>query len=132
MPVSLLGSSPECMASARLQAAQHVAACQWRLQCGGHAAWSEPETFHVDIQTKSLTHSNVYMQICREHNVWLHVDGAWGGAALLSRKLRHLMAGCERADSVCWNPHKLLVRNCTYVEAGSVHMQMWVAMDVRC
>lgn len=28
---------------------------------------------------------------------------------LLSRKLRHHMAGCDRADSVCWNPHKLLV-----------------------
>ena len=56
-----------------------------------------------------VTHMYVHMQTCREHNVWLHVDGAWGGAVLLSRKLRHLMAGCERADSVCWNPHKLLV-----------------------
>ena len=76
------------------------------------------------LQTQCLNHSNVYMQICREHNVWLHVDGAWGGAALLSRKLRHLMAGCERADSVCWNPHKLLVRDFTHAEAGSLHMQM--------
>ena len=62
------------------------------------------------IQTQKMTHMYVYMQVCREHNVWLHVDGSWGGAVLLSRKLRHFMAGCERADSMCWNPHKLLVR----------------------
>ena len=71
------------------------------------------------------------MQVCREHNVWLHVDGAWGGAALLSRKLRRLMAGCEHADSMCWNPHKLLVRDHTHAKAGSLHMQMWVAIDWR-
>ena len=46
--------------------------------------------------------------ICAEHKVWLHVDGAWGGAALVSRAHKHLMKGAERADSFCWNPHKML------------------------
>ena len=46
--------------------------------------------------------------VCAEHGVWLHVDGAWGGAAMLSRKHKHLMKGAERADSFCWNPHKML------------------------
>ncbi|XP_027489243.1 LOW QUALITY PROTEIN: cysteine sulfinic acid decarboxylase-like, partial [Corapipo altera] len=34
---------------------------------------------------------------------------AWGGSALLSPKLRHLLEGIHRADSVTWNPHKLLM-----------------------
>ncbi|KAF0290391.1 Cysteine sulfinic acid decarboxylase [Amphibalanus amphitrite] len=46
--------------------------------------------------------------ICQQHGLWLHVDACWGGAALLSRQWRHLMAGVERADSVAWNPHKML------------------------
>ena len=84
------------------------------------------------MQTQEIAHTYVYMQTCREHNVWLHVDGAWGGAALLSRKLRHLMAGCERADSMCWNPHKLLVRDFTHAEASSLRVLMWVATDSTC
>merc|ERR1712226_908055 len=43
--------------------------------------------------------------VCHEHNLWLHVDAAWGGAIVLSRKYRHLTRGIERADSVTWNPH---------------------------
>ncbi|XP_075121917.1 cysteine sulfinic acid decarboxylase [Leptodactylus fuscus] len=46
--------------------------------------------------------------VCERHSLWLHVDAAWGGSALLSRQHRHLLKGIERADSVTWNPHKLL------------------------
>ncbi|NXX48196.1 CSAD decarboxylase, partial [Tricholaema leucomelas] len=46
--------------------------------------------------------------ICQRHSLWLHVDAAWGGSALLSSAHRHLLAGIERANSVTWNPHKLL------------------------
>ncbi|XP_069735055.1 cysteine sulfinic acid decarboxylase [Phaenicophaeus curvirostris] len=46
--------------------------------------------------------------VCQRHGLWLHVDAAWGGSALLSRKHRHLLAGIEKADSVAWNPHKML------------------------
>ncbi|XP_037089875.1 glutamate decarboxylase-like [Pollicipes pollicipes] len=45
--------------------------------------------------------------ICRRYKVWMHIDAAWGGGALLSPKLKaRLFAGVERADSVTWNPHK--------------------------
>ncbi|XP_053823331.1 cysteine sulfinic acid decarboxylase isoform X2 [Vidua chalybeata] len=47
--------------------------------------------------------------VCARHGLWLHVDAAWGGSALLSPQLRHLLAGIHRADSVTWNPHKLLM-----------------------
>jgi L-2,4-diaminobutyrate decarboxylase len=46
--------------------------------------------------------------ICAKHGVWLHVDAAHGGAALLSAKHRHLVAGLERADSLTWDAHKML------------------------
>ncbi|KAG8229306.1 hypothetical protein J437_LFUL009065 [Ladona fulva] len=46
--------------------------------------------------------------ICDKYKLWFHVDAAWGGGALISKKHRHLLSGIERADSVTWNPHKLL------------------------
>ncbi|KAL3227013.1 hypothetical protein MRX96_024377 [Rhipicephalus microplus] len=42
--------------------------------------------------------------ICQRHGLWLHVDAAWGGGCLLSKKHRHLLDGVERSDSVTWNP----------------------------
>lgn len=46
--------------------------------------------------------------ICKKYNLWFHVDAAWGGGALMSTKHRYLLDGVELADSVTWNPHKLL------------------------
>ena len=46
--------------------------------------------------------------VCQRHGVWLHVDGAFGGSALLDPGQRHLLAGCERADSMAWDAHKVM------------------------
>nr|CAD7453908.1 unnamed protein product [Timema tahoe] len=46
--------------------------------------------------------------ICARYKLWLHVDAAWGGGLLFSRTYRHKLVGLDRADSVAWNPHKLL------------------------
>jgi len=46
--------------------------------------------------------------VCRRHEVWLHVDAAHGGAAVLSDRHRRLIAGLERADSVVLDAHKML------------------------
>lgn len=45
---------------------------------------------------------------CAEHGVWMHVDGAYGGAGLLAPSVREQFNGIERADSFIVDPHKWL------------------------
>jgi len=45
-------------------------------------------------------------EICRRHDLWLHVDGAYGGAAIFSDAHRNLLRGIEQADSIAIDPHK--------------------------
>lgn len=47
-------------------------------------------------------------KIARENEMWLHVDGAWGGTVILTSEFSHHMKGIELADSLTWNPHKLM------------------------
>jgi aromatic-L-amino-acid/L-tryptophan decarboxylase len=44
--------------------------------------------------------------LCREQGLWMHVDAAYGGPAILSDELRPLLAGIEHADSIAFDPHK--------------------------
>ena len=46
--------------------------------------------------------------VCRERGLWLHVDGAYGLAALCAPSVRHRFAGIEGADSFIVDPHKWL------------------------
>lgn len=46
--------------------------------------------------------------VCEKHGLWLHVDGAYGAAAIFSDAHRDLVRGIERADSVTIDPHKWL------------------------
>ncbi|MEP6691184.1 MAG: aspartate aminotransferase family protein [Gemmatimonadaceae bacterium] len=47
--------------------------------------------------------------VCEPRGVWLHIDGAHGASALLSARHRHRLRGLERADSVAWDPHKMML-----------------------
>ncbi len=50
-------------------------------------------------------------EICRQHNLWLHVDAAMSGTAMLCPEFRHLQNGVEFADSYNFNPHKWMFTN---------------------
>jgi len=47
-------------------------------------------------------------QICREHKIWLHIDGAYGAGLALLPECKWLTAGWNEADSIVINPHKIL------------------------
>jgi len=59
--------------------------------------------------------------LCKQENLWFHIDGAYGGAAILSNKGSKALKGIQKADSLTVDPHKwffqpyemgcLLVRN---------------------
>jgi len=46
--------------------------------------------------------------VAEEFNIWLHVDGAYGGSVLFSQKYKHLIKGVEGVDSFTLNAHKTL------------------------
>ena len=47
-------------------------------------------------------------KVCKTHNLWLHVDGAYCGAVIFSKAYKHLTEGLERSDSFSVNAHKML------------------------
>lgn len=64
---------------------------------------------------------NAIAAICKKEHIWFHIDGAYGGAAILSQFGKKALSGIEKADSLTIDPHKwmfqpyemgcLLVRN---------------------
>ena len=50
-------------------------------------------------------------RICSEEGLWLHVDAAMSGTAVICPEHRHLHDGVEYADSYCFNPHKWMFTN---------------------
>jgi aromatic-L-amino-acid/L-tryptophan decarboxylase len=48
------------------------------------------------------------VEVCAAEALWLHVDAAYGGPAILADDLRPLFDGIERADSIAFDPHKWL------------------------
>src|SRR6266699_3441570 len=47
-------------------------------------------------------------KICREHKMWLHIDGAYGAGLALLPECKSITAGWNEADSIVVNPHKML------------------------
>ena len=72
------------------------------------------ETFFAVVATSGTTNFGVVddlesvAEVCREYGLWLHVDGAYGGAGLAAPSVRHLFTGIEHADSFIVDPHKWL------------------------
>jgi aromatic-L-amino-acid decarboxylase len=58
--------------------------------------------------TSSIDPVRAIAEICRREDVWLHVDGAYGGMMAIVPELRFVLDGIEGADSLVVNPHKWL------------------------
>jgi glutamate/tyrosine decarboxylase-like PLP-dependent enzyme len=58
--------------------------------------------------TGSVDPLNEISKICKTEKLWFHIDGAYGGAAILSKKGKQLLKGIEKADSLTIDPHKWL------------------------
>ena len=58
--------------------------------------------------TSSIDPVPAIAEICRREQVWLHVDGAYGGMLAIVPEYRSVLAGADQADSLVVNPHKWL------------------------
>lgn len=74
---------------------------------------AHPDVFAV-VATAGTTNAGLVDDLagiadaCTAHSVWMHVDGAYGGAGLAAPSVRELFDGVERADSFIVDPHKWL------------------------
>lgn len=73
-----------------------------------------PENHFAVVATAGTTNFGIVddlvsvAEVCREFGIWLHVDGAYGGAGLAAPSVRHLYEGIEHCDSFIVDPHKWL------------------------
>lgn len=51
---------------------------------------------------------NSISKVCEMHNIWFHVDGAYCGSVLFSKKHKYLIDGIEKVDSFSFNAHKMI------------------------
>lgn len=74
------------------------------------AGW-QPFCVVATVGTTSTTSVDPVPEIaalCQRERLWLHVDGAYAGMAAILPEMRHVLAGCDQADSIVVNPHKWL------------------------
>jgi glutamate/tyrosine decarboxylase-like PLP-dependent enzyme len=77
------------------------------------------------VNTGAIDPLDDVADVCARHDVWLHVDAAYGGPAILSGEYRDQLAPMARADSVALDPHKWMF---VPVEAGFVIVRDGEAM----
>jgi aromatic-L-amino-acid/L-tryptophan decarboxylase len=108
------------------------------------AADGDPRSLAAVVATSGTTNAGIIddlagvARVAREHGLWFHVDGAYGGAGLFAPSVRSRYDGIEHADSFIVDPHKwlfapfdcaaLLYRNPSV--ARSVHKQDASYLDV--
>jgi|SRR5215207_884884 len=104
----------------------------------------DPGSVAAVVATSGTTNAGIVddlagvAEVAREHGLWFHVDGAYGGAGIFAPSVRHRYDGIEHADSFIVDPHKWLFApfDCAallYREpalARSVHTQDASYLDV--
>jgi aromatic-L-amino-acid/L-tryptophan decarboxylase len=74
----------------------------------------DPASLAVVVATAGTTNAGIVddlagaAAVAREHGLWFHVDGAYGGAGLFAPSVRQAYDGIEHADSFVVDPHKWL------------------------
>jgi glutamate decarboxylase len=59
-------------------------------------------------ETGNIDNLNQLATVAKKYKIWFHVDAAWGGALLFSKKYKSQLLGIEKADSVVIDGHKFL------------------------
>ena len=78
------------------------------------AADDDPASVFAVIANVGATNAGIIdrldsvADVCAEHDLWMHVDGAYGLAALAAPSMRDRLSGIERSDSFVVDPHKWL------------------------
>jgi len=106
LPASWKGVIQDTASSACLVAllAARERATDYSEARGGLQAESAPLT----VYTTEHAHSSIAKAVARRYGMWVHVDAAMAGSALLLPEMRWLVDGVAGADSLTWNPHKWL------------------------
>lgn len=75
--------------------------------------------------TGTIDPLNELADFCAAHDLWFHIDGAYGAAAVLAEAGKQLLSGLERADSLAVDPHKWMFQP---IEIGCclVRDQRWL------
>jgi aromatic-L-amino-acid decarboxylase len=77
------------------------------------------------VNTGAIDDLNALADICREYDLWLHVDGAFGAFARITKRYGHLLDGLERADSIGFDLHKWMYLPfeiaCVLIRDGQAH-----------
>jgi aromatic-L-amino-acid decarboxylase len=77
--------------------------------------------------TGSTDDLNALADVCQEHNLWLHIDAAFGAWAVLAPEVRDQVVGMERADSLAFDLHKWMYMpyeiGCVLVRNEQIHRQ---------
>jgi aromatic-L-amino-acid decarboxylase len=85
-----------------------------RAIAGDRAAGSRPFCVIANAgttNTGAVDPLNELADVAAAKRMWLHVDGAFGAASILSQRGRELLGGLERADSISLDPHKWLFQS---------------------
>lgn len=77
------------------------------------------------VNTGAIDDLNALADICREEDLWFHVDGAIGAVAVLAENVKLLLTGIERADSIALDLHKWMhipfEAGCALVRSDQAH-----------
>lgn len=77
------------------------------------------------VNTGAIDNLSRVADLCAEHNLWLHVDGAFGALAWLCDELRPALNGLQRADSLAFDLHKWMYLpydvGCVFIRDAKAH-----------